>query len=301
MIYLNDNQLKTFLQTADAGSFSKAAEIMYISPSAIMKQINIMERDLGFLLFDRTHRGLQLTEAGESFYKDAKYILQYLDDSVIRARNAGGGNDKVVRIGTSFMTPSQFMVRLWPEVREHCPGISFKLVSFENTQENAREILRNLGQNIDIVAGVYDQNVLDRWRCAGVCLEQISIQAAVPIRHKLAAKERLSIEDLYGEHLMIIKEGWNEETDRVRKDILNQFLPIHIKDFAFYNVEVFNECESSNSILTAFGIWENVHPLLKIIPVEWDYTVNFGILYSSSPSKQVKNFLQAITEVYAES
>ncbi|WP_084496200.1 LysR family transcriptional regulator [Lacrimispora indolis] len=43
---MNDNQIKTFIQAADAGSFPKAAETMYISSSAVMKQINLLERDL---------------------------------------------------------------------------------------------------------------------------------------------------------------------------------------------------------------------------------------------------------------
>ena len=51
---------------ADAGSFSKAAEQAYITPTAVLKQINLLEADLGVLLFERTHRGLSLTKAGWS-------------------------------------------------------------------------------------------------------------------------------------------------------------------------------------------------------------------------------------------
>ena len=62
-------QLDTFLKVADSGSFTKAAETLYISPTAIIKQINILEDRIGIKLFIRTHRGLKLTEAGKSFYK----------------------------------------------------------------------------------------------------------------------------------------------------------------------------------------------------------------------------------------
>ena len=57
-------QLETFLTVAEAGSFNKAAEKLYISPPAVIKQINLLERDLDLRLFLRTHRGLQLTKAG---------------------------------------------------------------------------------------------------------------------------------------------------------------------------------------------------------------------------------------------
>ena len=81
-------QLETFLCVVEAGSFSKAAEKMYITAPAVIKQINSLESSLNLQLFDRTHRGLIVTEAGKSLYKDTKYIIQYSKDSVARAQNA---------------------------------------------------------------------------------------------------------------------------------------------------------------------------------------------------------------------
>lgn len=48
---------------ADAGSFNKAAEKAFITPTAVIKQINLLEEGLGVKLFERTHRGLNLTKA----------------------------------------------------------------------------------------------------------------------------------------------------------------------------------------------------------------------------------------------
>lgn len=67
-------QLETFLRVADAGSFNKAAEESYITPTAVIKQINLLEESLGVKLFDRSHRGLQLTKAGRSMYQDPEEI-----------------------------------------------------------------------------------------------------------------------------------------------------------------------------------------------------------------------------------
>ncbi len=63
-------QLDTFLHVADAGSFNKAAEESYITPTAVIKQINLLEASLGVKLFERTHRGLILTKAGKSLYQE---------------------------------------------------------------------------------------------------------------------------------------------------------------------------------------------------------------------------------------
>ena len=93
-------QLETFLRVADAGSFNKAAEECYITPTAVIKQINLLEESLGVKLFDRSHRGLQLTKAGRSMYQDAKYIIQYCRDSVTRAKNAMQEDENIIRIGS---------------------------------------------------------------------------------------------------------------------------------------------------------------------------------------------------------
>lgn len=63
----------------------------------------------------------------------------------------------MIRIGTSLMTLAQILVELWPEIHARCPEIKFWLVPFENAPENAQEILKNLGQNIDVVSqtGIY--------------------------------------------------------------------------------------------------------------------------------------------------
>ena len=68
-------QLETFLRVADAGSFNKAAEESFITPTAVIKQINSLEESLGVRLLDRSHRGLTLTKAGCSMYQDARYII----------------------------------------------------------------------------------------------------------------------------------------------------------------------------------------------------------------------------------
>lgn len=147
-------QLETFIVVADLGSFNKAAEALYITPPAVTKQINLLEKDLEVQLFVRTHRGLILTEAGKSLYKDAKYIIQYCKDSVERAKRAMEEKDNVIRIGTSPMTPAAPVIQMWEKVRKDYPDIRLQMIPYMNSQESAREILKNLGTNIDIVGGI---------------------------------------------------------------------------------------------------------------------------------------------------
>ena len=287
-------QLETFIVVADLGSFNKAAEALYITPPAVTKQINLLEKDLGLTLFVRTHRGLTLTEAGKSLYKDAKYIIQYCKESVERARKAMQEKDNVIRIGTSPMTPAAPLVQAWSKVQKQYPDIKLQMIPYMNSQESAREILKNLGSNIDVVAGIFDETMLKLRQCAGLELSRQRICCAVSVNHRLAEKDTLTFQDLYEENFLMMHRGWSNYVDELRDDIWKNHHQIHVVDFDIYSVDIFNQCENSNDILMVVENWRDVHPLLKVIPVEWKYTIPYGVLYSLEPTDLVKHFLKAV-------
>ena len=293
-------QLETFLRVADAGSFSRAAEEAYITPTAVIKQINLLEESLGVKLFDRTHRGLTLTKAGRSLYQDAKYIIQYCRDSVVRAKNAMLEDTNVIRVGSSPMTPAQILMQLWSKVNETCPDIKFQIVPFENSLENAREILGNLGRRIDIVGGIFDETMLALRGCAGLELIRAPFQCAMSVHHRLAVKDRLQLSDLHGENLLLMHRGWSHYVDQLRDDLWQHHPQIQIVDFNIYSMDIFNRCESTSDVLLSIPGWASVHPLLKSIPVEWNYSIPYGILHSPEPSPIVQRFLDVAKVVGKE-
>ena len=287
-------QLDTFICVVEAGSFSKAADKLYISPPAVIKQINSLENNLGVQLFARTHRGLVVTAAGESLYQDAKYMVNYSKEAIERAKEAGNDEDDVIRVGISPMTPPQAFVELWPRIQEQYPNVKFKLVPFENTPENAREILANLGQNIDVIAGIFDETMLELRKCNGVELSREPFCVAVALHHRLAGKKVLTPEDLKGERLLMMRKGWSCYVDALRAELTEKYPEITIADFDFYNVDIFNRCENSNDMLLAIKSWESVHPLMKILPVEWDYKMPYGLLYAKDPSEKVEKLVRTV-------
>lgn len=287
-------QLDTFICVVEAGSFSKAADKLYISPPAVIKQINSLENNLGVQLFARTHRGLVVTAAGESLYQDAKYMVNYSKEAIERAKEAGNDEDDVIRVGISPMTPPQVFVELWPRIQEQYPNVKFKLVPFENTPENAREILANLGQNIDAIAGIFDETMLELRKCNGVELSREPFCVAVALHHRLAGKKVLTPEDLKGERLLMMRKGWSYYVDALRAELTEKYPEITIADFDFYNVDIFNRCENSNDMLLAIKSWESVHPLMKILPVEWDYKMPYGLLYAKDPSEKVEKLVRTV-------
>jgi DNA-binding transcriptional LysR family regulator len=286
-------QLDTFLCVADAGSFNKAAGILYISPSAVIKQINLLEAKLGVKLFVRTHRGLLLTPAGQSLYKDARYIIRYCREAAQRAQNAMTGSVRVVRVGTSLLTPAEVLLKLWPRMQKTVPDLKYQLVPFENTPDDTREILAGLGVTIDVIAGMFDDQILSVRRCAGMELFPEPLMAAVPIRHPLAEKDTLVPDDFDGQKVLLIHNGFSSAMDSVRRDLENNHPSVQIEDFDFYDLNVFNRCENTDSLMIAVPQWKRVHPLLKLIPVQWNHTVSFGLMYSLKPSLVIQEFLEA--------
>lgn len=121
---LYDPHLDLFLQVAELGSFSKAADAGFITPSAVIKQINLLEDKLGVRLFERTHRGVKLTKSGESLKKDAPKLIRLSYEVASRAVSAMNCADHVNRIGTSPMTPAGVLVELWPKLSERVPGLN---------------------------------------------------------------------------------------------------------------------------------------------------------------------------------
>lgn len=290
-------QLETFIHVAAMGSFNKAAEDLYISPPAVIKQINSLEKELEVSLFIRTHRGLSLTEAGISFYKDAVYLLQYFKDATVRAQAASKKNEHIIRIGTSPMTPGKFLTDLWPHIHQYLPDMKFQLIPFENTPENAKRIQSAFEQKIDLVVGVLSKNYLKERGCAATFLSDEPIRIAVPVRHHLAGKDILTMKDLQGEHLMLIHRNWNVHIDKVRDYLLNFYPDIHIETFNFYGTNAYNQCELNNHLIMTIDPWKDVHPLLKVVPVQWDFTIPFGILHAQKPSKNVQIFLDAVKQI----
>lgn len=292
-----NHQLDTFIAVADAGSFNKASDSLFISPNAIMKQINLLEANLGFPLFKRTHRGLELTKSGESLYHDAKYIIQYSKEAIIRAENQSD-NQHILRIGVSFTTPVEFLVSLWLKIQMLEPKLKFELISFENTPENAREIMRNFGQNIDMVAGIYNDNLLKERKCTAFFLYKTKICCAVPLNHPLAQKDKLEIGDLFNQDVMILRKFYLDSFDKIRNDLTMNYPQIQLNDIPFFNVHAFNQCVNENKIILVVNEWKNIHPMLKIIPMEWDYSIPFGIMHSFNPSKDMQLFLTALKQLY---
>ncbi len=293
-----DGKLGTFIKVAECGSFTKAAEELYITPTAVMKQVNALEKQLEAVLFDRTNHGLRITKAGESFLQDARYILEYLARAGQKAREIyEGENRRSIRIGTSVMTPAKFILDVWSQIQSRMPTLKIELIPFENNPVNSVEILRNLGQHIDVVGGLYDDRFLKERRCLAAHMYDKRILLAVPVSHALSAESFITLEKLKNRKVLFIRRGWNTYIDRLRDKL--EAKGVRTENFEMFNMSAYNRAVTENMPIITVEGWEDVHPLLKLIPADWEDSIPFGVFYSPTPAKLVKKFVDLLSSIAA--
>ncbi len=286
--------LDTFLTVADCGSFTKASEQLYISPTAVMKQINTLEKHLDLKLMERTPAGVVLTAAGKIIYRDAKFIMDYSKKSIEEARAASHTYDTTFCVGTSLLNPAKPFMDLWYRVNKDFPDYKLHLVPFEDNHEGILSEIKKLGEKFDFLIGVCDSKA---WLslCQFLPLGRYKKMIAVSRDHRLAGKKCIDIQDLYGETLMLVPHGDSGVNDFIRNDLEKNHPQIRLEDTPqFYDMSVFNRCAETNNVLLTIECWRDVHPGLVSIPVNWEYSIPYGLLYSLDAPADVLRFIDAV-------
>lgn len=292
-----NHMLDTFISAADYGSFTKAAEHLYISPTAVMKQINALESHLKLKLTERTPSGVRLTPAGEVIYRDAKFMIDYSKKSIASANAATHTYDTTFCVGTSLLNPAKPFMDLWYRLNQSFPGYKLHLVPFEDNHEGILSEIEKLGEKFDFLIGVCDSKT---WLslCRFLPLGRYKKMIAVSREHPLASKSRIDIEDLYGETLMMVCRGDSGVNDFIRNDLEKNHSQIHIEDTPrFYDLSVFNRCAETGNVLLTIECWQEVHPGLVSIPVNWDYSIPYGLLYALDAPEDVLQFVKMAEHV----
>ncbi len=285
--------LKAFVCVADCGSFNKASERLYISPPSVMKQINTLENHLNIKLFDRNNQGLRLTAAGQVIYRHAKYLFDYSTKAIEEAKQQEQIAATTFCIGSSLLNPCKPFMDLWYQVNQAFPGYRLHVVPFDDSHTSILSEVAALGDKYDFLVAACDSTdwlELCNFKQLGV----YRVCCAVAREHPLAQKDRLTIEDIYGQTLMMVKRGDSSAIDTVRDEV-EQHPEIHIEDTPqFYDMEVFNRCAQTQNVMLTLECWQDVHPGLVTLPVAWDFAVPYGILYAKYAGDDVLKFLSLI-------
>lgn len=228
-------------------------------------------------------------------YAEAKKMIRHSNSVLQKARELENRQEYVVRVGVSLMNPATILLEQWNNASENYPGIRLEIVPFEDTVPAFNEILENLGKKIDLISCPYQTSYWgDRYR--SFHLKELPICIACSKNHRLAQKAVLTLEDLYGETLILTKRGLSAYLDSIH-DELEQHPQIHLQDVEYVDINTFNRLAASNDLILSAECWSGVHPLLVTLPVEWNYRLPYGLIYTKEPSKEVLQFIMAIGQV----
>ncbi|SAK43699.1 LysR family transcriptional regulator [Caballeronia glebae] len=132
---METRNLKYFLAVVDAGSVTRAAEVLDIAQPALSQALSRMERDLGVKLFERTRRGAQLTPAGEAIVEDIRLSVARIDAASHRAREIGAQRGGRLTVGFASAALFSLLPRAIAALREEVPNVELTLREMSNAEQ----------------------------------------------------------------------------------------------------------------------------------------------------------------------
>lgn len=179
--------LRYFLEVAEAKSFTKAAEKLLIAQPPLSRQIKDLEDELGTALFERTNKGVILTEAGEKFKEYALQILQLSEQSIEVVKDMNRGLQGTLYIA-SVEGQAPHLISKWiAEFHKKYPQVEYNL--WNGNSDDVLNRLKNGLCDIAVIVGPYNQESLQ-----GICVYEEPWVAMIPVDHILAKSEDDEIE-----------------------------------------------------------------------------------------------------------
>ena len=184
---------------------------------------------------------------------------------------------------------------LWAKISEMHPELKIELVSIKEKLGGEASIAE-VGLKYDIKEGIFC-TISQKGRCGFLELMRTPICCAVSKNHRLAHARSLTLDDLNGEYLVMPITNVSQELDDFRAAVKRRYPTVQITDSNYYGVDTFTMCELNPYVLITQPVYADIHTNLVSIPLETDYTLPYGLIYSLTPSPAVKKFIQAAERI----
>ena len=122
-------EIRYALSVAKERSFTKAAARLNVSQSAVSEQVRLLEEEIGFSLFRRTSRGIELTEQGRTFLYEAERVAGDLLSLSDTARRLRGAPSDTLTVGIGSGMAQMFMPRLFGNLKTILPGVRLEILT----------------------------------------------------------------------------------------------------------------------------------------------------------------------------
>lgn len=192
------------LAVADHLNIRRAATALGVSQSSVSQRIKELEQHLGILLFERRHRGVTITAAGQHFLDEVRRGLENIDYAVKTAGMMSRGEQGILRIGFYSSLADGFLPTLLRRYRHRRPRVEVRLT--EGTSQSNIALLR---QNELDIAFVIGEPVLEDCHSRPFWRERLLF--ALPQDHPLTAREAIAWETARDETFIISRAGKGPE------------------------------------------------------------------------------------------
>lgn len=146
-------EIEYVITIAKYKSFSKAAEAIFISQSALSQSITKLEKELGLQLFRRNNKHISLTFAGEMFLKNGEEILSLTNKFNNELNTLASCKKKIIRLGIHQSYGKYFLPKLIPFYKKMLPNVQIKII--EDYSANLEKLL--MENKLDIVISTFQE------------------------------------------------------------------------------------------------------------------------------------------------
>ena len=189
--------MRYFVAIAEEMNFSRAAQRLNISQSALSRHVQLLEAELQLQLFDRIGRRIALTPSGEELRAGCRTILQDVQALHTRTTGLARGIQGVLRVGVTPQTLESLVARVLAIYKERHPDIRVELLE----DGAARLNVRVLAGEIHLAIGVTPEGS----SLAGKKLFPIAALALLPRGHRLSGRRSLDVAELATERLLLLR------------------------------------------------------------------------------------------------
>lgn len=262
-----DRHIDTFLAAARAGSFSKAAELLYISPSAVLQQVAALEQSLSVRLFSRGNRGITLTPAGAYFFQEAQALVQRTEEVRRELKRLDGQSDRCIRVGVNYFHTLRAFYKIWFHFQQSSPEDTLQTIPIGDESPAALE-------GIDLLEGLYFK---EPWQkdFEFIPVGHTPICVAFSHNHPLSKRKLLSPRELAGIPILTIHQGLSREMDAAAHMLAE--VGAQMESIQFYDPAAFLRCITQKRGILLTEYWHDLNTHLTVVPIEWDGHYGFFI------------------------
>jgi len=194
-------QLRFFLEVADSGSFTRAAEKLHIAQPALSIAIRKLEEELDVILFNRRDRKISVTAEGEVLARHARVIQEDVAKARQDIADMQGLLKGEVRVGLTPMLSSFFFPQIISSFKRRQPALQLSV-----SGESAWDIQGKI-ESGELDMGVIAGQVSDALESHHLVREEVV--ACVHRGHRFAGRKRMPLREMLGEPLIHFKEGYH--------------------------------------------------------------------------------------------